>query len=213
MEDTVRQRIKDILAYSSSNVNILSKAIGIPQNTLNRQVNGDTTIPIDTILSIIGLYDSISPEWLLLGKGDMLKSNAVSAVQDTNGIPLYRIEAAAGFGNSNFSIEDTDIEARYKIKELETSSFMLHVRGDSMTPTYNNGDIVAVQVVTDYRKIQWGKPHLISSTGDGMLIKRIYDDEGDIVAVSDNPTYKPIHITKDEISGVAIVKGCVKFEN
>lgn len=110
-------------------------------------------------------------------------------------------------------LQEKDIEARYKIKELEAASFMLHVRGDSMTPTYNNGDVIAVQVVRDNRNIQWGKPHLVSSKTDGLLIKRIYDDDGDIIAVIDNATYRPIHIRKDDITGIAIVKGFVRFEN
>lgn len=210
MEYSVKDRLKLFLRDSNIKAVDFCKLIEVSSGFISGMRE---SVQPDKLKSIAIKYPDLSIGWLMTGIGNMSKSNAVSVVQDTNGIPLYRVEAAAGFGNSNFCIDETDIEARYKIKELESCTFMLHVRGDSMMPTYNNGDIVAVQVVTDFRKIQWGKPHLISSTGDGMLIKRIYDDEGDIVAVSDNPTYKPIHITKDEISGVAIVKGCVKFEN
>ena len=82
-----------------------------------------------------------------------------------------------------------------------------------MEPTYNSGDIIAVKKVNDRKEINWGKPHLISSAKDGLLIKRIYDDEDGLIAVSDNPTYRPIYIKWDEISGIAKVIGSVKLEN
>lgn len=213
MENDVRQRIKHILGLKQTNITAISKKIGLKQNTLSRQINGDTTVSANTLLSIIGLYPDINLDWLITGEGEMLKSTTPIAMLDDSSIPLYRTEAAAGFGNDNFNIEEKDIEARYKIKELESASFMLHVRGDSMAPTYNSGDVIAVQTVKDNRNIQWGKPHLVSSNTDGLLVKRIYDDEGDIIAVSDNPTYKPIHIRKDDVTGIAIVKGFVRFEN
>ena len=212
MEIDVKQRLRDAIKSQGESISSVSKLIGAKQNTLSRQINTDAPIPLSNILLIIDAL-GLSPSWLLAGEGDMLKSDVPTAIPDSSGITLYRTEAAAGFGNENFNITEKDIEARYKIKELEAASFMLHVRGDSMTPTYNNGDVIAVQVVRDNRNIQWGKPHLVSSKTDGLLIKRIYDDDGDIIAVSDNATYRPIHIRKDDITGIAIVKGFVRFEN
>lgn len=192
-----------------------SKKIGYNYTNLSKVFNGNPQYAnLTFVKKLCEAYNGVFVEsWFSTGEGGMLKSEIAKSIPDTSGIPLYRIEAAAGFGNSNFSIDGNDIEARYKIKELESSSFMLHVRGDSMNPTYCNGDVIAVQVVTDHRKIQWGKPHLISSSSDGLLVKRIYDDEESVIAVSDNPTYKPIRIDKEGINGIAIVKGCVKFEN
>ena len=203
MEIDVKQRLRDAIKSQGESISSVSKLIGAKQNTLSRQINTDAPIPLSNILLIIDAL-GLSPSWLLAGEGDMLKSDVPTAIPDSSGIPLYRTEAAAGFGNENFNITEKDIEA---------ASFMLHVRGDSMTPTYNNGDVIAVQVVRDNRNIQWGKPHLVSSKTDGLLIKRIYDDDGDIIAVSDNATYRPIHIRKDDITGIAIVKGFVRFEN
>lgn len=213
MEESVIERIKCIIENERCSTLSFSNVINVPRSTISNMFLKRTNPGYDLIRSVIDAFPAYSVDWLITGNGEMLKSEKTLVIPNTDGIPLYRIEAAAGFGNSNFSIDDNDIEARYKIKELETASFMLHVRGDSMNPTYCNGDVIAVQVVTDKRKIQWGKPHLISSSSDGLLVKRIYDDEEDVIAVSDNPTYKPIRIDKDEINGVAIVKGCVKFEN
>lgn len=214
METSINERVKQIvdrLGYKS--IRQFAIKINIAPTSLNDVVKNNAEPKFSTLDKIIKAEPSISPDWLLTGKGEMLKMNLPIAIPDLTGIPLYRTEAAAGFGNNNFSIEEKDIEARYKIKELESVSFMLHVRGDSMTPTYNNGDIIAVQVVRDNRNIQWGKPHLVSSKSDGLLVKRIYDGEGSIIAASDNPTYRPIHIRKEDVTGIAIVKGFLRVES
>lgn len=206
---TTKERFIEYLRIKGVGQTSFEESSGLSRGSIS-QKSGFSASSIEKIA--IACPD-LNLDWLITGKGEMLKTNTSTVISEDCGIPLYRTEAAAGFGNENFSIDDKDIEARYKIKELESASFMLHVRGDSMTPTYNNGDVIAVQLVVDIRNIQWGKPHLVSSKADGLLVKRIYDDEGDIIAVSDNPTYKPIHIRKDDVAGIAIVKGFVRFEN
>jgi len=61
----------------------------------------------------------INPEWLLTGKGDMLKKDkdlVVAAPVMKGGFPLLPIEAFAGLGDSNITGVDFDtIEERYVI--------------------------------------------------------------------------------------------------
>lgn len=180
---------------------------GCTQGFISQIERGERPIPDSFVEKAKSDIAIISAELLL-------NDNIVNIDENyKNGIPLYRTEAAAGFGTNDFAIEEKDIEARYKIRELENATFMLHVRGDSMSPNYNNGDIVAVRTIQDYRSIQWGKPHLVSSRIHGLLLKRIYEDEGNIIAISDNPSYKPIYINKADITGIASVMGSIKFEN
>lgn len=213
---TIQDRVKYILdTFYNGDIKAMAKSTFVSMDTISRIIGDDLLLPdYDTLRRIADTSSiDISMNWLITGKGEVCNRDYLSAILDISGIPLYRIEAAAGFGNPDFRIEEKDIEARYKIKEFESASFMLHVRGDSMLPTYHNGDVIAVQVVRDLRNIQWGKPHLISSRVEGLLVKRIYEYENEIVAVSDNPTYKPLHLRKDEVDGIAVIKGYVRFEN
>lgn len=74
MESFVKQRIKEITSFKKMSITALSKAINVPQPTLNRQINTDAPITLSNILLILSLFSDISAEWLLRGEGSMYKS-------------------------------------------------------------------------------------------------------------------------------------------
>ena len=48
------------------------------QTTLNKQLRGDTPLPITTFILVISvLSDSISLDWLLTGEGSMIKGDVI----------------------------------------------------------------------------------------------------------------------------------------
>lgn len=75
MENTVKERVRILLKIKKVTVNSIYSLLGIPQKTLNNQINGNTDISINTIIAIIDLFEDISLDWLLTGKGEMLKCN------------------------------------------------------------------------------------------------------------------------------------------
>ncbi len=211
MKNDIRSRILLIISEHCRSKREFAHLIQMEQTTVNNQLLGKRSISFDLIQSVLSSLPFISAEWLLRGEGEMkIEKTPSSAAAE---IPLYRTEAAAGFGSMDFAIDEKDIEAVYRIKELDGASFMLHVRGDSMYPTYNNGDIVAVKRIGTTSAIQWGRPHLISTSTHGLLLKRIYDSGHSIIAMSDNRAYPPLCIDKEEIFGMALVVGSVRFED
>ena len=72
MEDSVRQRIKEVLIKNNSNINQLANDDTAFQNRLSRQINQGAAISCDTILRFLTAYKNVSADWLLLGKGEML---------------------------------------------------------------------------------------------------------------------------------------------
>ena len=73
MKDGVLERVIAIVKENSKSENEFAKAIGMNQKTLNQQLKGDRSLSLDTILKIISSFDHINIEWLMTGKGDMLK--------------------------------------------------------------------------------------------------------------------------------------------
>jgi phage repressor protein C with HTH and peptisase S24 domain len=93
------------------------------------------------------------------------------------------------------------------------AEFLIRVTGNSMYPTYANGDILACRRVRESRNIQWGKVYVIDSE-EGPMVKRIRpsDDEERILCHSDNPDYAPFTLRKSEIRSLALVVGSIQVE-
>ena len=75
MQNIVAQRVKNFLDFKRWSINSLSKAINVPQMTLNRQISGVSSISVDTICAILLTFPSLSAEWLFRGIGPMEPSD------------------------------------------------------------------------------------------------------------------------------------------
>lgn len=75
MEDSIRQRIKDVLSKHHSNTNRLAGDDTAFQNRLSRQINQGSSISCDTVARVLMAFPDVSAEWLLRGQGQMLISD------------------------------------------------------------------------------------------------------------------------------------------
>ena len=83
------------------------------------------------------------------------------------------------------------------------ADFALRCRGDSMEPTFDQGDLVLIRQQPDVTNGQ------IAAVGieDSATLKRVYKQENGIVCVSDNPAYPPMFFPAGEgikIYGLAV---------
>ena len=69
-------RIKDIIKLSGLSDRAFALKCGINQQTLFNQLKGIRAISLDTVISICKTFPDVSTNWLLLGEGDMLKSQS-----------------------------------------------------------------------------------------------------------------------------------------
>lgn len=131
-------------------------------------------------------------------------------------IPLVTQQAAAGFGNGDFSIAEDDVKEYYVIPKFKYChvDFMIEVSGLSMYPHFNSGDVIACSILRNTGFIQWNKCHVIATREQGILVKRLMpgEDKKHLRAISDNKEYPPFEIPVDEITGIAIVVGSVGLE-
>ncbi len=211
---TKKERLEAIIAhYSDGKPSVFAKYIGVAPSTISSWLSRDT---MDYDL-LFAKCETLSPEWLLTGHGSMIKdTNTSIAHQATNnhdGIPLIPFSAMAGALTGENSVLEYECE-RYIVPAFNGADFLISVKGNSMTPTYISGDIVACQrVPMTSLFFQWNKPYVLD-TAQGALIKRIKPghDKQHILIVSDNEQYDPFELPYSEIYAVALVIGIIRLE-
>jgi repressor LexA len=134
-------------------------------------------------------------------------------VNPSDGIPLIPIEAMAGYGRGEMQIMEFESE-RFVVPTFSGADFLIQVKGSSMYPKYNSGDIVACKkLLLNDLFFQWNKVYVLD-TEQGALIKRIGEgkDEDHINIISDNEKYAPFNLSKHKINAISIVMGVIRLE-
>lgn len=222
----VLNRLKE--AYNIQKDTELAALLGVSKSTLSNW-SSRNTIDYDKVFS---LCEHINIDWLLTGRGSMLKTDtttlmgdqdshkeednrpvAISTDNPKEGIPLIPVNAMAGALTSEQSVLEYECD-RYVVPVFKGADFLIPVKGSSMYPKYSSGDIVACKRVpmTDLF-FQWNKVYVLD-TNQGALIKRIKrgSDSEHILIVSDNKDYEPFELPIRCINNVAIVIGVIRLE-
>ncbi len=212
------KRIKKFIDYKGISIKSFEENVGFSNGAFGSQLRNNKTIGVDKLENILSFYPEISPEWLLTGKGEMLKEDVshlpvAKPAKQGEGIPLIPISALAGFGEGELQVLEYECE-RYVIPAFKEAEFLISVKGSSMYPKYSSGDIVACKKLP-LRDIffQWNKVYVLD-TNQGALIKRIKKgrDENHILIVSENEKYDPFELHLSQINAVAIVIGVIRLE-
>lgn len=218
---TQKERIMQFIGYKGISKNKFYIETGISNGVLDKK----SGLSMETIEKFYSTYSEINPEWLLTGKGKMLKeqidnipiASEPSATYDADkAIPLVSVKAVGGFGNHSFAINDRDVKDYYIIPKFKHKKvdFMIEVEGSSMYPKYNSGDVVACTIINENSFIQWNKTHVVATREQGIIIKRIKKGSNDdsFCMISDNKDYDPFEIPREDINGIALVVGVIRLE-
>lgn len=196
------------------------RASGVTRGVL-QQNNG---ISEDNIARFLAYAPDVNIEWLITGKGEMLKDKHINYQRQKElayhvpegsheGIPLIPVEAMAGALTSERTVLEYECE-RYVVPVFKGADFLIPVKGSSMYPKYSSGDIVACQrVPMSDLFFQWNKVYVID-TNQGALIKRIKPGStpDKVLIVSDNEKYDPFELPISAIHAVALVIGVIRLE-
>lgn len=241
MQTTI-DRLYEWVDFKGDSIYKLSKVIEVSNGYFSKQKQSNGAISSNIIEKIVSYYTDLDANWFLTGKGEKIKRNVKdsydngSTKKSTNfstetkhkeklvhslnepsthyGIPLIPIDAMAGFGTGGVQVMDYDTQ-KYVVPEFTELNvdFMIRVKGSSMYPKYNSGDLVACKklVLSDIF-FQWNKVYVLD-TDQGALIKRIKKgSEDNLLIVSDNPAYEPYELHLSKIHAIAIVLGVIRLE-
>lgn len=69
------KRIKCFIDYKGISVRKFEETVGFSNGSFASQYKKNKTIGVDKVENILHLFPEINPEWLLTGKGEMLKTD------------------------------------------------------------------------------------------------------------------------------------------
>ena len=172
-KESVKDRLILFLKHLNMGQTAFEEQVGLSRGFIS---NTKKSIGSENILKISSRYPEISIEWLVSGRGAMLKET--NALPDSiEGIPLIPVDAIAGLGKGDIAGIKYEDCSRYYVPEFSERGveFLIRVSGSSMYPKYANGDILACKKIHEVLFIQWGKVYVIESKTQGPLVNRLFE--------------------------------------
>ena len=168
----------------------LAKRLGVHESSVNKYEKGLVDIPLSKISELSRVLNVT--EAYLMGweeeKPQGLKIPVLGTV--AAGIPISAIE------------DILDYEEVPQSWENQGEFFGLRIKGDSMQPKMDDGDVVIVRQQSDANS---GDTVIALVNGDDATCKKLQKTENGIMLVSTNPNYLPMFFTNEEISTKPVV--------
>lgn len=224
----VLKRLKEFIDANNLSIAAFEKSIGMSNASFGKSLKNNGAIGSDKLENILIVYPDINPDWLLTGRGSMLKSEEVVPRSDKeailpakkNLIPFY--DDVSTIGGLNDHVANTDSNSPTEWIDAgdwfpEATAAIRHY-GDSMVE-YPSGSILALKRVNNPQLIMNGRNYVVE-TSEYRVTKQLQDDGDHFMAYSTNrdtyPDGRQIHapfsVPKGEIRYIYLVLGCVTKE-
>ena len=206
------ERLKRIIQNSGLSLIRFAQQTGVSKNTLINYRDGATSPSADFLEKVCRDF-SVSPQWLLLGQGEGSRRDAASGgrngdsrAEDYSLIPLLESRVKGGPEGEILYEEVADYYPfkKWWVEKLVGRSFerqqclmLIRVRGDSMSPTINQGEMALVDTFESERlKVLTGRIYLVILPDGAVVLKRLVliGDSTDLklACLSDNTAhYRP----------------------
>ena len=188
---TVGQRIQQKMAEKRISQNRLAKAAQISQSGLSSIISGAVSPKEVTLSAIAKALDCSVSE--LMGE---YAPGIIPIVR--NAVPVIG-SIACGERVS----PDTDREGYTDLPDGIHADFALRCKGDSMIPTFLDGDLVLIR---QQPEVNNGQIAAVNIEGETTLKHLYYQDSG-ILLVADNPAFAPLFIPAEKeiiVHGLAV---------
>lgn len=203
---TLSSRLQRLLNARGLTQEKLANMVDVSQTSISNIIKGETQKPRYAV-DIAKALD-VDVQWLLYGEGEApdfaKKMTELTACTDED---VYRIDilnktASGGFG----TIQSSDITEVVSAIEYNESNFrqifngyhpedikLINVKGDSMSPTIESGDLLFVHIRTTHYD---GDGVYVFTYGDALHVKRLQKAGDELLVLSDNPNYQKWKITE-----------------
>lgn len=169
----------------------LAKRIGVHESSINKYEKGLVDIPLSKISELSRVLNVT--EAYLMGWEDEQKLQGLK-------IPVLGTVAA---GVPISAVEDIlDYEEVPQSWENQGEFFALKIKGDSMEPRMESGDVVIVKQQPDANS---GDTVIVLVNGDDATCKKLQKTDNGIMLVSTNPKYPPMFYSLEDIQTKPVV--------
>ena len=188
---TMSKNLKKYLKLYNVSRTQLSESLDISYSTISDWVNGNAYPRIDKIEMMANYFG--------INKSDLVEENY------NNETSALRIPV---LGNVAAGIPITAVEDILDYEEVPISwqnqgeFFALRIKGDSMEPKIDDGDVVIVRQQSDANS---GDTVIVLVNGDDATCKRLEKTDNGIMLVSTNAKYPPMFFTKEDIATKPVV--------
>lgn len=196
MDSTDKKKIAERLKLFINNnfdgsTRALAKAIGLREQALYDYVNGVTKPGAKMQNRLRGVNCDI--EWLMTGKD----STTSMQTKESNLRPVY---ASIPAGKGSITKAHSYLDAPPNVHD-EGKGYWIKVKGDSMTPRFNDGDMIFVNPALEVRSgdiavVYWNDHQ------DG-AIKKVHIEKNNIVLTSLNSNHPPSIVPMKSVSAMA----------
>lgn len=228
----ILNRLKEVMNFTT-NVE-LAQFLGVSKSTLSNWYSRNS---LDYDLLFSKCEQVVDLNWLLTGKGEMLRSDnsnlvakpipslrkTIDPLYELQRIPVYNLDATMGLVpilNDNGIDEDKIIDY-IEIGALPECDGATTATGDSMYPLLKAGDLVAYKSITVHRdNIFFGEIYLLAILLDeSTTMKTVkfvqHSDLGEdyIKIVSHNQHHPPKDIHLKKIAAMGLVRASIRIHN
>lgn len=189
---TMSNNLKKYLKINKVSRTQLSESLGISYSTISDWINGKSYPRIDKI-ELMANYFGINKSDLVEDHFEEIKPQGIK-------IPVLGTVAA---GIPISAVEDIlDYEEIPQSWQNQGEFFALKIKGDSMEPRMESGDVVIVKQQSDANS---GDTVIVLVNGDDATCKRLEKTDNGIMLVSTNPKYPPMFYSLEDIQTKPVV--------
>lgn len=203
--DRFLERLAEVSGIASQTE--LADSLGVNRSAIT-QARKKNAIPSNWLLHLFRTY-GLNPDWLEKGLGTPFinpidrSSGRVDAYKQ---IPKVKARLCAGGGSfevnpeieSFFSFQTSWLQT----KGIAAHMVMMDVFGTSMEPEIRDGDTVLID--QSQKGILAGAIYAVGIE-DTVMVKRLEKHPQTLVLVSDNKSYAPIYLKKEDMTSIRII--------
>ena len=215
MKSTLADRIRISRENKELDQNTLSKKIDIVSRTLQRWEKGEQ-VPDSNYLMRLAKFTGVKPEWLLTGEGEMyptlpthrkiiaLHKEPLLRKVNLVDIPLLSSVPA---GKTAAMFHPDHVERYVTVDNIkDPSAFALVVKGQSMSPKIEDGDII---VVSPQQEVSGGDICVVR-VNDEDVLKKIKIDDSYVHLIPLNVEFEPLTVRKRDVTFIWKVVKVIK---